>query len=393
MTETCAVDSGGRAFCWGRRYPSGVAVYPTPTTTPLRSMQVGAFRACGLDTVGQARCSFDMVGRPEPRSCPMDMCVYPLAHPRGEPYAMISMGYYHACALDRLGALFCWGENMNQLGIADSTPPSNTTRRTPPVVDPTPVQSGVAFRSISAGSLHSCALDSEGRAYCWGRDYAGEAGSDSTMASCAARAPRAYAECPLKSPTALSTSLRFTQISAGRDLSCGVATTTEVYCWGRNTRCQLGRCDLEKSAMPVRVPLPKAATAVSAGHQSACAITTDHHAYCWGDNHAGQLGAVLVGPRQLCTAGGQCAARPVLVDGDHRWQSISMGEMHACGVTTALAVYCWGSTKEGRLAGRAPAGELCENFSAVWKDEPCARRPVRIDTAGRWEARERAQRE
>jgi alpha-tubulin suppressor-like RCC1 family protein len=77
----------------------------------------------------------------------------------GLGFVRLALGGAHTCALLSDGTAFCWGNNASgQLG--DGT----TTNRDMPV----PVLTGLKFTSIDAGTAHTCALTSAGEAYCWG---------------------------------------------------------------------------------------------------------------------------------------------------------------------------------------------------------------------------------
>lgn len=73
----------------------------------------------------------------------------------------------HACALDADGAAFCWGDGVyGRLGRADQA------------MEPAPVavETGLAFRSISAGGFHTCGIGTDGYTYCWGFNAYGQLG-------------------------------------------------------------------------------------------------------------------------------------------------------------------------------------------------------------------------
>src|SRR5664280_628120 len=81
-------------------------------------------------------------------------------------------GYDHTCALAPSGQAYCWGSNWaGKLG--DNT---TTERHTPVAVQ----QGGVTFTSITAGGDGSCGLTSAGAAWCWGRNDIGQLGDNTT---------------------------------------------------------------------------------------------------------------------------------------------------------------------------------------------------------------------
>jgi len=83
-------------------------------------------------------------------------------------FARIAVGQEHTCAIDRDGALWCWGFNGDgQLALGD------TTRRT----SPTQVGTDTDWVTVGAGAFHTCATKSDGRLYCWGRGLSAQLGA------------------------------------------------------------------------------------------------------------------------------------------------------------------------------------------------------------------------
>ena len=83
----------------------------------------------------------------------------------------LSAGGEHACAIES-GAAYCWGENYSgELGDGN-----NTNSSVPVAVVTSGVLAGKTLTQITSGYEMTCALDSEGTAYCWGRDSEGELG-------------------------------------------------------------------------------------------------------------------------------------------------------------------------------------------------------------------------
>ena len=373
-TATCALREVGQAMCWGVTTGSRVGGRVVQAPEPLRSLEAGVFQTCALSASGATLCTEGLGGSPR-ENCRGEFCLGPLRETPAT-FVQLSTGYYHACGLDSKGSAWCWGGNgMGQVGNAQRAPDPGASGGER-VTKPTRVAGRHAFHHISAGEMHTCALTRRGEAYCWGYGQSGELGRDTVMTYCSGEVPLQNAPCSVDRPVRVVTEIRFTRISAGIRLTCGLSTDSSVWCWGSNARCALGTCGAD-SPVPVRIPLPSPVLSVDAGYWSACAITVDHRAYCWGNNATGQLGSLASSPGGVCFSGGMCTPSPTEVGGNHRWRSISAGEMHTCGVRTDGEVLCWGATKEGRLAGYG-ATELCVNASTTWRDEPCASAPVLI---------------
>lgn len=88
------------------------------------------------------------------------------------------------------------------------------------------------------------------------------------------------------------------------------------------------------------------------GGEFSCALTAAGGVKCWGLNDNGQLGIGTITPRLpeggVITGG---IATPVDVDGMSSGViQVTMGISHACVLTTAGGVKCWGSNAQGQLA-------------------------------------------
>ena len=79
------------------------------------------------------------------------------------------MGPSHACGLTRSGDLYCWGERRDGK-IGDGLGSVVATRT------PQPVTGGHRFRSITASTGHTCAIDLDDVAWCWGAGDSGALG-------------------------------------------------------------------------------------------------------------------------------------------------------------------------------------------------------------------------
>ncbi len=228
----------------------------------------------------------------------------------------VSAGDLHSCGLQTDGSAWCWGgDQADQLG--DSTETNSAS--------PVATHGGLKFAALSSGYAHNCALTTASIAYCWGDNLSGELGDGTTL-------HRAV-------PVAVTGGLTFTSISAGQDHSCGLTAAGAAWCWGNNLSGQLGNGAMTNNPAPIAVSGGIAFSSISAGFQNTCGISTTGSAWCWGDNTRGQIGnGTLVS-----------SAVPVQVTSSASFIAISTGYQHTCAVTTAAAAFCWGSNDQGQL--------------------------------------------
>lgn len=120
--------------------------------------------------------------------------------------------------------------------------------------------------------------------------------------------------------------------------------------------CWDGAAAAAGSARPVQVSSGMRWQQVSAGGTHSCGVQLGTgRGFCWGDGGAGQLG----------TGRPQVAAAPVPVAGGHTWSHISAGHgSYSCGIDGQGAALCWvgaevGGTPMGRGAGVLLADSTC----------------------------------
>lgn len=201
---------------------------------------------------------------------------------------------------------------------------------------PTRVTGGQRFAFMSVGSSHSCGLTSSGEAFCWGRNEYGQLGTTTTE-MCGPSTNR----FPCSStPVRVSGDLTFRSIHAGPSSACGITTTHQAYCWGLNSEGQLGSgTSISHTPTPIPIAGGHNFALVDLGGSHGCGITTSGETYCWGANKSGQLG----NPSAPSPSG------PVLVTGGHRFRIISANALYTCGLTIEGQAYCWGTNAHGQL--------------------------------------------
>jgi alpha-tubulin suppressor-like RCC1 family protein len=124
-----------------------------------------------------------------------------------------------------------------------------------------------------------------------------------------------------------------------------VTTAGDALCWGNNANGQLGNGSNVESHVPVPVQGSSSSIAsIGAGTSFSCAVTKGGAVECWGLNGSGQLG----------NGGTTDSNVPVQVTGlTSGVASVAVGGAHACAVTMAGTLTCWGSDSQGQLGNNS----------------------------------------
>lgn len=220
---TCAVTAGHDAYCWGS---NGNGQLGNGTTVPSL-----------VPTPVQGAHEFRTV-----------------SNGRGSPgVAVVS------CGVTTTGGGYCWGTNNDgQLGTGDST--SSTV--------PSQVSGMHDWAEISASMFQECGRDVIGQAYCWGANPYGAFGNGTTISD-----PR---------PTPFGAG-SYQSMSAGSMFSCGVDTNGGLWCSGQNVAHQLGVDGPYQLESPINPAPSLQFSVVRAGLTHACALSVIGQAWCWGD--------------------------------------------------------------------------------------------------------------
>ena len=249
----------------------------------------------------------------------------------------VTSGRYHTCAIQADQAAVCWGDSEH--GQADA-----------------PVGK---FTQVSAGWEHTCGIRADWTAICWGLNRNGKADAPSGRLidvsaggshSCGIRPNRTAVCWGLKTRGATSAPEgEFTDVSAGGSHTCGIKSDGTIACWGSN---EWGQVDAPAGQF----------THISAGWQHSCGIRTDQTINCWGlnesfqsDSPAGEFTHISADDFHSCgvrvdqtiicwgaNSHGQSGAPYAL------FTSVAAGWSHTCGVTIGGSIYCWGANDNGQ---------------------------------------------
>ncbi|RYX78238.1 hypothetical protein EON76_06670, partial [bacterium] len=147
-----------------------------------------------------------------------------------------------------------------------------------------------------SGDEHGCALFASGDVKCWGGSQYGQLGQGD-MASRGDEPGEMGAALPFID---LGTGVKAKLIDAGRDYTCALTTDNRLKCWGRNQYGQLGAINGsnygdQPNTMGDNLPFvdfgaSRTVSKMSIGANHACVILDDQSIKCWGRNQYGQLG-------------------------------------------------------------------------------------------------------
>jgi alpha-tubulin suppressor-like RCC1 family protein len=242
-----------------------------------------------------------------------------LSVPDGGTYQKLSAGTSHTCAINSLSQLKCWGRNhYGQLGDGTTIDKSVST-----VID-----APNTYSEVSAGDAHTCAITSAGVLKCWGHNDSGQLGDGTSISQTV--------------PLTINPGTIYSKISISGSLSCALTASNVLQCWGMNAYGGLGDGTVVNKSVPTVIDFGVSYSVISTGALHTCGITTAGVLKCWGLNDSGQLGDGTTGNKTL----------PVTVDATSTYSNVAVSSFvlyHTCGITTSGVLKCWGNNNYGQV--------------------------------------------
>ncbi len=249
----------------------------------------------------------------------------------GGGWSSVAVGTDRSCALDIDGRAWCWGaEGIAPLGIGGAADVCFATACAPA---PSLVRTTLRFQQISVGAIHVCALDLTGRPWCWGSNASGQLGVASPLLA--------------GEPVPVAVVGRFVAIAAGVDHSCAIRDDAVVLCWGGNATGQLGRGNGRNDEVPAPTVGAFRAARIYAGDERSCAIDPAGEAFCWGGIWQYTQDGIEYSRRQLS---------PERVPQAPRFAQLAIGPLTTCGLDPQGTPWCWEANGFGQMGTASLAG-------------------------------------
>ena len=288
-----------------------------------------------------------------------------LGHDLRKPrFVHVAAASAHACALTANGEAYCFGSAMGGGALGNGTDEASDRFRR--------VLGGHRFRRVGVGRDHSCGLDVDGRAWCWGSNIFGELGNGSpadtreeTRVPVAVAGEHRFASlsvgsfhtCGLahdggiwcwgdldrrvRAPRQIHSDVRLVSVQAAEQDACGLTNAGQVYCWTLNSN----KTDVPREpALSFATPVFRKFAMADDAHFYGCGLVGST-AQCWGDNVRGQLGDGRGGH----ATSEYDSALPVPVSGAHAFEELSIGRYYGCGLARDGKAWCWGENTDGQL--------------------------------------------
>lgn len=183
----CALAVDGSVRCWGYDFDNAIA---SPSGL-FRQISVHGNNACGVRPDASLYCwhfSFGGLSQPAPQG----------------RFQSVSVGEVHACAVRDNGRIACWGADLN----GRASPPRGK------------------FKSVSAGGSHSCGVRANDTLACWGANTL-RTSPGSLLGINGHYYETHYGQANPPEGT-------FWSVAAGTWHSCGIQTDDRATCWGAN---------------------------------------------------------------------------------------------------------------------------------------------------------------
>lgn len=230
--STCALLEDKTVSCWGANTSgqlgtgnetASLHAVPVVGLSNVASISGGSSHVCAVEESGKVWCwggnTFGQLGNGTTNKTSTPVALTSLAN-----VAQVAAGFFFTCAVQRTGAVFCWGVNDHgQLGNGTTAPIAS------PNPSPIAVNLNDATWISTNGENHACAVKRNGSVACWGDSVNGQLGFSNSVDGSVPN--------PVQVAPPVTNAQR---VWTASDTSCAITTDGRAYCWGLNTYGQIG---------------------------------------------------------------------------------------------------------------------------------------------------------
>lgn len=372
--HSCALNRVGEVWCWGSNAygqtghgvlenlgdDEGVGSWgPVPLGEKAIMVETGALHTCALMQDGMSvRCwgkgGDGLLGQGNLLTIGDDeSAAEGVAFTFSTAVEQLALGRTHSCARLEDGQVRCWGKaDVGSLGV----PGMSTIGDDELGSEGSAVQIDSAAVDISVGE-HACAVVRSGATTivrCWGEGPQGELG----LGDPAVVAVGDDENPDEPYPVFLGFGVVAKSVAAGLDNSCAIVGET-LRCWGEGYWGVNGNAtivDVGDDEGPLVYPSSallegEYPVSIELGESNACLLLEGGRVRCWGMDEHGLMGysfvSADVGDNELASSASAHLIGPSEEGGSA--VGLSVGDTHACVVTEAGTVRCWGSNESGQL--------------------------------------------
>jgi len=339
---TCALKPDGSSECWGYGENGTIgdgsfadATQPTAVLnlTGALTLSVQSYDACVLAADHTVECWGDDFGGELGDNGTGGNSAVPERVGTVTDVVQISTGEAPVCALHANTTVECWGGAVFNQNLRPALIPG--------------FSGAMKLSATVAG--HVCAVMNDASVRCWGRDDVGQLGDG-----------RSGDLVKSDVPVAVVGIAGATDVAVSIFDTCALLTDQNVWCWGDNSRGQLGNGTTgAMSLVPVQVTGLTNVTQLCTSDYYGCATKSDGTAWCWGDNSFGGLGNGMSTNSSV----------PVQVSGLTNVTGVACGNEHACAQQADGTLWCWGGNNRYGLGSMT---------TTTCPQGPCSTTPVKV---------------
>ena len=296
--STCAIDYEGKLYCWG--YWLGNALpklMPAWMHLRLRTIANANGSVCGITydnvTYCAGRNDLGQLANGTANNSPGPVRITQGQIPSDVYLTTIDAAEYTLCGLGSDNRVYCWGHGANGL-LGNGT---TVNSHVPVQVSQGQIPTDVTITSVSLGWKAGCVTTTNGNAYCWSADNS--SGLLGHWDNSNSLVPRMVTRGEIPH------NVTITKIVPETLHTCALTSEGKAYCWGNNAHGVLGTGNNTSSLTPKaiqngQIPAHSRIVGIVLGDSQTCVITTDNNAYCFGHNN-GELGTGVADHTNLPT--------------------------------------------------------------------------------------------